>query len=383
MKFANGYRSLIFFGLALLAMTSGALYAQDAAPCPFADDSVIVYHSPTTFGASGAIQEVWNDSGVQDAAKTIFDKIDSALKEAREKETSERKKSAFDYVASIFTDATHDSSYARSVFDCYFRYVDGVVLGVEQVENIKSADDLAKSLSLTYIINTDPSGIKIDKILKKGDEYEIVKSTDSELVGKVFIKDGGDVKGEVFFGGAKVKDMNEFVIVFSASQGIVEKKLERFQNSAAFIANRLGDGKVCSEYIVKPAVFERALAELSKKSDDRAKVACEMLKKVKSYNLKVNAVDSSLVVSSRLEAIDAEAAKSFVDLAVGAVAGAKFKIGDSKDEGAKLALNVLNQTNFELAADEPVAVGTSTIESSVIYGALSIAWKEAKKQIEK
>ncbi|MBQ5366257.1 MAG: hypothetical protein IIU43_02115, partial [Thermoguttaceae bacterium] len=246
MKFANGYRSLIFFGLALLAMASGALYAQDAAPCPFADDSVIVYHSPTTFGASGAIQEVWNDSGVQDAAKTVFDKIDSALKEAREKETSERKKSAFDYVASIFTDATHDSSYARSVFDCYFRYVDGVVLGCEQVENIKSADDLAKSLSLTYIINTDPSGIKIDKILKKGDEYEIVKSTDAELVGKVFIKDGGEVKGEVFFGGAKVKDMNEFVIVFSASQGIVEKKLERFQNSAAFIANRLGDGKVCS-----------------------------------------------------------------------------------------------------------------------------------------
>ena len=93
MKFANGYRSLIFFGLALLAMASGALYAQDAAPCPFADDSVIVYHSPTTFGASGAIQEVWNDSGVQDAAKTVFDKIDSALKEAREKETSERKKS--------------------------------------------------------------------------------------------------------------------------------------------------------------------------------------------------------------------------------------------------------------------------------------------------
>ena len=52
-------RTLLVLGMVVLGLSAGSLYAQDANLCPFSDDEVVLYSSPSTSAKLPAIQKVW------------------------------------------------------------------------------------------------------------------------------------------------------------------------------------------------------------------------------------------------------------------------------------------------------------------------------------
>lgn len=377
LTFVKSLGMLLTYGVIALSMSVVSSFAQDDAPCPFADDEAIIYASPATFAQVPAFRNLWSTDEAQKALKAAFEKIDQAADEAIEKDASQ--KDRFDYLSSVLRDAANGESFSAAALKCYFTFVDGVVIALDVPEKIESPEDVANGLSLTYILNVNPSGLDLNKLFKQGEEYEIVRQNDKELVGKLYVKDKGELKATIYFGGAKVKDMDKYVVVFASKEG-VDKKIARFQETNAFIANRL-DGSLYVDQIYKSALFEKAVAELEKKDDPKASAAVAWLKKVKSFGLQAKGTDDGICVTTKLEAVDSSSAQDFADIANGGLAVARMKVKENKDlpKEAEVAVDVLKQIVVTHEADSVEAVGTIPVKAEQIAKIAEHIWNNIPK----
>lgn len=371
---------LLTCGVIALSMSVASSLAQDGATCPFQDDEAIIYASPSTFAQLPSLQSVWGTNEAQEALNAAFEKIDKAADEAIEKDDSQ--KDRFNYLSSFLRDAANEKSFSAATLKCYFTYVDGVVLALDVPDEIKSPEELANGLSLTYILNANPSGLDLKKLFKEGDEFEIVKQNDKELVGKLYVKDKGELKATVYFGGTKVKDLDKYVVVFASREG-VEKKLARFQDTNAFIAKRL-DGSLYLDYIFKSALFEKAAKELEKKDDSNAKTAAGWIKKVKSFGIQAKGTEDGVCFTTTLEAVDSSSAQDFADIANGGLAVARMKVKEKTDlpKEAEVGVEILKQIVVSHEADSVGVVGSVPVKSEQIATIAGHIWSQIKKSID-
>ncbi len=326
--------------------------AQDAVPCPFADDSVIIMDSPNLVAkvvCSGLEKSDFSEE-VASLEKEL-DKADQKLQDALNKGDLPRKQ--LDYLISFAKKDSGESSATRALLKTYARYFDYVVLAAELPEEIKDVKaELPYWLTLTVIFNENPSVIDPRKLFDAND-VEIIRENDKELVGKLIIRDKGTVKAEVFFGGTKIKDVDKYAVVAAASLDKVEKKISRFQQSNEFVVNNLGDG-IFAKRTVKRAVFEKIANEVKKSNDERAKVCYNILNGVNTLTLSAVESENGFVQKAVVEATNAENAKTFNDLAAGGLAAVKLAIKNKENKKAEeeLALELLNKVELSYAEGE-------------------------------
>ena len=166
------------------------------------------------------------------------------------------------------------------------------------------------------------------------------------MIGKLLIKDRGEVKAQVFFGGAKIKDVDKYAIVASASLEKVEKKISRFQQSNEFVVKNLADG-VLAKRILKRAAFEQIVKAIdeSKNDDARVRAARDVLCKIQSFTQIATNDDSAVVYNFVVETSDGETAQTLNDLAAGGLAAVKLAGKNKADKKAEeeLGLELLNK----------------------------------------
>jgi|BioPla2DNA2_1021312.scaffolds.fasta_scaffold04550_8 hypothetical protein len=374
LTFVKKIRTLLVLGMVVLGLSAGSLYAQDANLCPFSDDEVVLYSSPSTLAKLPAIQKVWGCDEAQSALTAVFEKTDRAFAEAVENDESQKERC--DYFASFIRDAAQKESFSESAFVCYFTYVDGVVLALDIPEEVKEPVDIANGLSLTYILNENPSPLDVKKLFKEGEELEIVKQNDKELVGKLLVKESGELKATIYFGGTKIKDMDKYVVVFASKEG-VEKKLARFQETNAFVAERL-DGTLFVDYTVSAGLFEKVAAEIEKQGDDdpNTKTACDLLKKTKSYTFQAKGIEDGVCLSSKLETADSETAQTLTDLANGGLAFIKLKAKNTTDlpKEALLGLEFIEQIEITYEENATEIMASLPVNIELMTKVAKLAW---------
>ena len=363
LNFKKSYFQVLLLGAAICALSVSSLRAQDV-PCPFADDDVILCASPSTFAQVDSVKDVWNLDETQNLFNKLFEKADKELAKAIEKDPSQKER--VDFISSLVRNDVGESSVSKAAFFCYFKYVDGVIFAVDIPENAEKPEDVAPGVSMTYVLNSDPSNINVDRFFKEGEDFEIVKKTDKEKLAKIFVKEKGELKATIFFGETKVKDMDKYVVVFAGSQEGAEKKISRFQQTNDFIAKR-ADGKLFVDHMFKTGLFETVVAKMGEKKDDfddGAKVAYDMIQKVKSFRFQVNGDAEGICVETTLETVDADSAQTFADLANGGLAALriKAKAEDNPSDELKFAIEILKK--IEVAkGDGSVVVGKAPISA--------------------
>ncbi len=355
----NFWRSLSVALVALAASVAsfGAVKAQD---CPFADDSAILYYSPSTIGNDGAIASIWQteEFGVcfEKATRKIDEELGKKLAEAKERDDFPREK--FDYLNNLLTRELGATPNASNLIQAYFKYVDGVAFAfVAPLEGEKKP----QAASLTWILGFNPAGLDLAKLC--GDDLEVVKNEGDVYMAKLTIK--ADGKSEtVYLGGVKIKDLDKYAVVLADSQATLETKLTRFQASNDFVVKRLNDESVYSEVILKTSLFKRVVGELAKnEKDERAQAVKSFVEKVNSLRIKKLDVDGTFALSVELEAVDAKTAKEFNDLAVGGVA--LLSLTSAKKElkaEEKFALELLKTVEFKCEENSNAASATLKID---------------------
>ena len=337
-------RALVTLGVLVLGLVSSSAFSQDSAPCPFADDAVIFYGSPHLFGeACGAAARKCDFSDEIKVLEGFADQADGKIQDAINDENAPRKQ--LDYLIDLCKKEVAEDSTSRALVKSYIKYVDYVVLAAElpeSVENVKA--EFPNWLSLTLIFNTNPGGLDPRNYFDKND-VEIIREDNDALVGKLLIKDRGEVKAQVFFGGAKIKDVDKYAIVASASLEKVEKKISRFQQSNEFVVKNLADG-VLAKRILKRAAFEQIVKAIdeSKNDDDRVRVARGILAKVESFTSVATNDDNGFIHNIVVETTDGDTAQSINDLASGGLAAVKLagKNKENKKAEEELGLELLD-----------------------------------------
>lgn len=349
------WRALSFASIALAASVAswGTVKAQD---CPFADDSAILYYSPSTIGNVGAVASIWQteEFGVlfDKATKKIDEEAAEKLAEASDEADFPKEK--LDYLKDALTKALGEEPNASNLVKAYFKHVDGVALAF-----VAPADGETKpqAASLTWILNFNPAGLELSKLC--GDDLEVLKNEDGVYMAKLTVK-----TDDVYLGGVKIKDLDKYAVVLADSKETLETKLTRFQASNDFVVKRLNDESVYSEILVKTSLFERVAAELAKdEKDERAQALKGFVEKVKSLRVKKLDVDGTFAVSLELEAVDAKSAKEFNDLAVGGVA--LLSLTSAKKElkaEEKFALELLKSVEFKCEENSNAASATLKID---------------------
>ncbi|MBQ9801038.1 MAG: hypothetical protein IJO40_14035 [Thermoguttaceae bacterium] len=349
------WRALSFASIALAASVAswGTGKAQD---CPFADDSAILYYSPSTIGNVGAVASIWQteEFGVlfDKATKKIDEEAAEKLAEASDEADFPKEK--LDYLKDALTKALGEEPNASNLVKAYFKHVDGVALAF-----VAPADGETKpqAASLTWILNFNPAGLELSKLC--GDDLEVLKNEDGVYMAKLTVK-----TDDVYLGGVKIKDLDKYAVVLADSKETLETKLTRFQASNDFVVKRLNDESVYSEILVKTSLFERVAAELAKdEKDERAQALKGFVEKVKSLRVKKLDVDGTFAVSLELEAVDAKSAKEFNDLAVGGVA--LLSLTSAKKElkaEEKFALELLKSVEFKCEENSNAASATLKID---------------------
>ncbi|MBQ7029168.1 MAG: hypothetical protein IJN32_02890 [Thermoguttaceae bacterium] len=355
----NWGRSLSVAAVALAASVAslGAVKAQD---CPFADDSAILYYSPSTIGNVGAIASIWQTEEFgacfEKATKKIDAELGKKLAEVKEKEDFPREK--FDYLNDLLTRELGAAPNASNLIQAYFKHIDGVALAfVAPLEGEKKP----QAVSLTWILNFNPAGLDLAKLC--GDDLEVLKNENGVYMAKLTIN--ADEKSEtVYLGGVKIKDLDNYAVVLADSQATLETKLTRFQASNDFVVKRLNDESVYSELLLKTSLFKRAATELAKnEKDERAQAVKSFVEKINSLRVKKLDVDGTFALSVELEAVDAKAAKEFNDLAVGGVA--LLSLTSAKKElkaEEKFALELLKSVEFKCEENSNAASATLKID---------------------
>ncbi len=350
----------------LVLSVASSAFAQDAeSPCPFLDDEIILYFSPSTAANVPAFQSAWNLPEAQEAHKAFFAKADAKITDKVSQE-GEPLLSKYNYFKSLVCDYAGTDSFTRACVESYFKCVDGVILGFDIPEDCNDgAKALQQGLTLTYVFNENPNGIEPRKFFKDEEGVvTILKETDKEVVGKLLVKDGDDVKGEIFYGGTLVKDMDKCVVVLAGTQEGVEKKIGRFQNTNAFIAKRQGDQLLYVDDMLKEEFFKKLVEFAAKenKNNKEAQPVIEGLSKTKSFKFTANGTENGIRLVAVLETTDAETAQTVADLIVGGLAIVKSKAdnADDLDENQKQALEIVKK--IEVSHDKDALVTTCTLD---------------------
>ncbi len=368
----------------VLSVASVAFAQEAESPCPFLDDEIILYFSPSTFADVPAVQNAWNLPEAKEASDALFAKADSDIAKGVEK-AGEPLASKYNYFKSIVCDYAGIDSFTRACFESYFKCVDGVVLGFDIPEDCNDgAKALQQGLTLTYFFNENPGAIEPRKFFNEADGVvTIYKETETEVVGKLLVKDGAEVKGEIFYGGAKVKDMDKCVVVLAGTKEGVEKKIERFQNTNAFIAKRQDVGLLYADLIFKEEFFQKAVEAVKAKSenDEQAKAVVGALSKTKSFKLTANGTEKGVCYAATVETTDAETAQTFADLLAGGIAVAKIqaKNNDNLDERQKFALDVLTKAEVSHEKGSCSLTCSLNVDSEVIATCAKAICSEIKK----
>jgi hypothetical protein len=366
------------WAFAALCLLSFGIFANIAdaqeTKCPFADDSVILYSSPTTLAKAGCAM---NDAvGFQEELALVnqfLDKADSEVAKAYEKDDFPKKQ--YDYLSEVLRKASGQDSFVRSILVSYFKYVDCVVVAAELPESI---DDIkskgVEGLSLTLVFNANPGDLDPRKYLESED-LEILKEDDSTLIGKIRIRDGAEIKATIYFGGTILKDVDKYVIVVG-SKANVEKKIERFQKTSEFVTKRLDVEGLVQENIIKEAVFAKAAGFISEKdplTDPRAKIAVDVLSKIKGVKTRAFASKDGFKKEVVAEIADETSAQSYVDLANGSLAAVKLVATSQESLTAeqKLGLEVAGKVVFKREGSNFVA--NSEVSAEQIKAFLKIA----------
>ena len=337
--------TLVAISVVVFGIVSTNAYSQESAPCPFADDAVIFYGSPHLFGeACGAAARKCDFSDEIKALETLADKADGKIQSALNEEKAPRKQ--LDYLIDLCKKEVAEESTSRALVKSYVKYVDYVVLAAELPESVENVNaEFPNWLSLTLIFNTNPGGLDPRNYFDKKD-VEIIREDNDALIGKLLIKDRGEVKAQVFFGGAKIKDVDKYAIVASASLEKVEKKISRFQQSNEFVVKNLADG-VLAKRILKRAAFEQIVKAIdeSKNDDARVRAARDVLCKIQSFTQIATNDDSAVVYNFVVETSDGETAQTLNDLAAGGLAAVKLAGKNKADKKAEeeLGLELLNK----------------------------------------
>lgn len=376
----NFWRSLSVASIALAASVAsfGAVKAQD---CPFADDSAILYYSPSTIGNVGAVASIWQTEEFGACFEKATKKIDEELgkKLADASDEADFPKEKIDYLKDALTRALGEEPNASNLIQAYFKHVDGVALAfVAPGEGEKKP----QAASLTWILNFNPAGLDLAKLC--GDDLEVVKNEGGVYMAKLTVKK--DDKSEtVYLGGVKVKDLDKYAVVLADSQATLETKLTRFQASNAFVVKRLNDESVYSEIILKTSLFERVSKELAKNEDDeKTQVAKSFIDKIKSVRVKKADVDGAFVATVELEAVDAKSAKEFNDLAVGGVA--LLSLTTAKKElkpEEKFALELLKTVEFKCEENSTVATATLKIDAETLQTIAKWVGDKAREEMKR
>lgn len=362
-------------GVALAASIAsfGAVKAQD---CPFADDSAIFYYSPSTIGGVGALASVWQTEEFGACFEEATKKVDAELRCRFADEMKEDcfPRENFEYLEDALTKALGEKPNAANLAKAYFERVDGVALAVELDRSSTSEPRPSggvvdgrkpKAVSLTWILNFDPSGLDLKKLC--GDDLEVVKDEGGVYEAKLTVK--GDGKSEVvWLGAVKIKDLDKRAVVLADSQATLETKLTRFQASNDFVVKRLSGESVYSELILKPALFEVLSSELAKdERNEKAQTAKSFIDKIKSLRVKSLDVDGTFVATVELEAGDANLAKEFNDLAAGGVA--LLSLTAAKKElkpEERIALELLKSVEFRSEENSNFATATLKIDAETL-----------------
>lgn len=379
--FAKNWGSSLSVAAVALAASVASLGAVKAQDCPFADDSAILYYSPSTIGNVGAVASIWQTEEFGACFEKATKKIDAELgkkfAEVKEKEDFPREK--FEYLNDLLTRELGATPNASNLIQAYFKHIDGVALAfVAPLEGEKKP----QAVSLTWILNFNPAGLDLAKLC--GDDLEVLKNENGVYMAKLTIN--ADEKSEtVYLGGVKIKDLDNYAVVLADSQATLETKLTRFQASNDFVVKRLNDESVYSETILKAALFERVSQELAKNEDDeKAKVAKSFVDKVKSLRVKKADVDGTFVATVELEAVDAKSAKEFNDLAVGGVA--LLSLTTAKKElkpEEKFALELLKTVEFKCEENSTVATATLKIDAETLQTIAKWIGEQAREKTKR
>lgn len=352
-----GLSFVMFFGFWGMCVNGNVIAQECDSSCPFADDEIILYSSPSTASKISAFKEVWGSREVQDVAKIVANKIDESL----ENEKDEVKKSALNYLASVLCNASNTKSFAEAAFNCYFRYVDGVIVALDIPEKIEDPKNGLSGLSLTYILNADPSTFDVNKFVKETEDYEVIETTGKEKKCKFFVKEGGEIKATVFAGMAEVKDLNKYVIVVATTQEVLEKKIARFQATNEFVVNRMNDNMIYVDYIIKKGVFKRVAEKLEEGNDPNAKIVHGFVEKVNAFRFQAKGVENGVTFTSFVETSDEETAKNLCDLANGGLAVARLKVQEDCNLPQEAEIGVELLKKIKVTRDSNSTVGSLNI----------------------
>lgn len=358
--------SKICASLVLIFAASTVVNAQEAeVPCPFNDDEVILYFSPSILAQTTAVQKVVGSEDFQNTLKKAFDKADAAFESEKDKDAT--KKVGVEYLASLMRDAASEKSVSRAAFNCYFRFIAGVVLAADLPENGKDPADYLAGLSLTYVLNFDPCSLEVSKFMEEGKDFEVVKYDSKETIGKIFVREGDELKTTVFFGVTKIKDFDKYAFVLAGTKEGVEKKISRFQGTNVFFAKRADEGAY-AEYIFKPGFFNDAAKKLAEKGDDQAKAISGIVGKVDTLRMKSKGIENGINLTITLNAKDAETARTISDLANGGLAVVRLKAGDAEKlpAEAKMVVDLLTKTEVVLKDNETALEYSLDVPTNVL-----------------
>ena len=379
--FAKKISRCVAVALVALAASVASFGAVKAQECPFADDSAILYYSPSTIGNVGAIASIWQTEEFGSCFDKATKKIDAELgkKLAEAADDPNFPKEKFDYLKDALTKALGEAPNAANLVKAYFKYVDGVALAfVAPAEGEKKP----QAASLTWILGFNPAGLDLAKLC--GDDLEVLKNDGGVYMAKLTVKADGNSE-DLYLGGVKIKDLDKYAVVLADSQATLETKLTRFQASNDFVVKRLNDESVYSEIILKASLFERVSAELAKDDcDEKAQVIKSIIDKIKTIRVKKADVDGALVATVELEAVDAKSAKEFNDMAAGGVAflGLVAAKKELKPE-EKFALELLKSVEFKCDENSNVATATLKISAETLQTIAKWIGEKAREEMKR
>jgi len=379
--------AVAFCASLVLSVASGAFAQEAESPCPFLDDEAILYFSPSTLAKVPSVQKVWSTSEAKEALDMFFAKVDGDISKGVDKE-GEPLVSKYNKFRNLVCDYAETASFSRALFNSYFKCVDGVVLGFESPEDLdgKKEEILKQGLTLTYILNVNPSAIEPRNFFDKEEGVvEILKENENEVVGKLNLKKGDKVEAEIFYGGAKVKDMDKYVIVLAGTQANVEKKVTRFQNTNAFIAKRQNADLLYANFIFKEKFFQAASKQVrADENNEQAQAVAEGLKKTKSFQISANGAEDGVCWSATVETTDAETAKTFADLLSGALAMSKIQLGNKANPTPEeqFILDLLKQVEVSCEQDATSATCALKVNVDQMDKVVKRTCKEFKKNCQ-
>lgn len=372
------FGALFFVTATLVGWANNYAIAQEE---PFADDEIVISAYPSTFAKIDTFQKVWEQEEVQNFAGKVARKIDEAVM----KELDEENNAAKAYLSSVLKETSGKDSFVEAAFYCYFKYVNGVVLAINLPESVKEPKDFIPGVTLTYILAADPTALEVNKLLEEGKDFEIVKNENSITVGKIFVKDGDELKATVFFGVAKVKDLDKYVLVLGGTQESVEEKASCFKENNEFVVNRCSKNETYCEYIFKSSVLEELAKKLSEKQDDsRAVAVADVVKNIKSYSFKASGAENGIVLTTTAEIVDKDAAQDFSDMVTGGLAVLRMNAKKNKDfpKEAELGVKLLRKVEVSCVEGNPSVMVSLNIDTEEMKEIVKVACQKAAEGIK-